>query len=98
MNGETLLSCERYSIKNQTIRADAPLQVPRNHLSGVVSQLNHCLYVAGTPLIIDGAVELQKYEPHTNFWEIIKIDVSFLLLKQPRYIRLAMHDESIHKS
>ncbi|KAL4449338.1 hypothetical protein ABPG74_015720 [Tetrahymena malaccensis] len=97
-HGEGLVQCEKYNIKSQQIFEIASLELKKNFICGTVSQLNKCLFVAGSPIIVDNYIQIQKFEPYTNFWSVINIQVNYLTLKQPKFIKLAVYDESMQKS
>ncbi|EAR97248.1 kelch motif protein (macronuclear) [Tetrahymena thermophila SB210] len=97
-HGESLTQCEKYNIKSQQIFEIASLELQKNFICGTVSQLNKCLFVAGSPIIVDNYIQIQKFEPYTNFWSVINIQVNYLTLKQPKFVKLAVYDESMQKS
>lgn len=80
-HGETLMSCEKLNLSTQRVSEVPSLSLLKNSLSGVVSSSERALYVAGSPLIVDNRIEIQKYEIHTNYWSVLTIDVSYLTLK-----------------
>ncbi|KAL4498652.1 hypothetical protein ABPG72_019770 [Tetrahymena utriculariae] len=97
-HGESLTQCEKYNIKSQQIFEIAALELKKNCICGTVSPLNKCLFVAGSPIIVDNFIQIQKFEPYTNFWSVINIQVNYLTLKQPKFVKLAIYDESMQKS